>query len=386
MKKILINFPTLGKSGVDAPRLLKFRALNSLGCELHLFSGLFTKKIEPAGKDVYSFNETVPEFKALSDPKVTKVGFMFWALGRNLKTIFFWREITRGYYDVIYSPAAVLDLTIFPYFYKLFHKNIKWVVVFDNIVPFRDPGNKITRFLAWLFFKISLFFLKKYDRIFVISKDLQEYLLKKGFDEKRVILSANGIDNELIKKARADERYNFEALFLGRINETKGIYDMLEVLDIVRKKYPSFQLAIMGEGDKTTKSRFKKRAKEMGLENNVQFLGYKTGLEKFNIMKSSKCFWFLSVSKSESFGVALLEAVCSGLPAFAYNLPQFAWLYPNGEINISPIGNYELVAQKVIRLFKSGNFRNEKGEKLLGKYSWEKVAEIEYDAIKNVSP
>jgi len=143
-------------------------------------------------------------------------------------------------------------------------------------------------------------------------------------------------------------------------------------------------LAIMGEGDEVTEKQFKKKIKEMGLENNVEFLGFRSGIEKFNILKSAKCFWFLSVSESESFGVALLEAVVSGIPAFAYDLPQFRWLYPDGEVNILPKGDYEMVAKKVIKLFESGNFRNIKGEKLLGKYSWEKAAKVEYEAIKNL--
>ena len=122
----------------------------------------------------------------------------------------------------------------------------------------------------------------------------------------------------------------------------------------------------------------------MDLENKVQFLGFRTGQEKFNIIKSTKCFWFLSVSGSESFGVALLEAVCSGIPAFAYDLPQFSRIYQNGEIDISPKSDYKLVAQKVIKLFENGNLSNERGKMLLDKYSWEHVAEIEYNAIRSL--
>ena len=70
----------------------------------------------------------------------------------------------------------------------------------------------------------------------------------------------------------------------------------------------------------------------MHLINNVLFLGYRKGLEKFNIITSSKCFWFLSVSESESFGIALLEAVCLGLPALVYDLDPFKKIYKNNEV------------------------------------------------------
>jgi hypothetical protein len=43
-----------------------------------------------------------------------------------------------------------------------------------------------------------------------------------------------------------------------------------------------------------------------------------------------------------------------------------------------------LVAQKVIKLFENGNFSNERGKLLVDKYSWERVAEIEYKIIKNL--
>jgi glycosyltransferase involved in cell wall biosynthesis len=155
-------------------------------------------------------------------------------------------------------------------------------------------------------------------------------------------------------------------------------------LKIVRKKYPNFQFSIMGEGDIGTKERFKKKIEELGLRDNVHFLGYRNGLEKYNIIKSAKCFWFLSVSRSENFGVALLEAVCSGIPAFVYNLPQFPRIYQNHEVDVSPMGDYKAVAEKVIKLFESGEFSNEKGKKLIDKYSWEQVAETEYNAIKNL--
>ena len=354
----------------------------SWGSRLHLFTGKFIKKIEPAGKDVYTFNETIPELGSYPRVKWTKMKFMLHALKMNARGLFHMRRILRGNFDVIYSPAAVLDLVLIPYISRIFGKKIRWVSVLDNTVPLSDPGNKAIRFLTWLFFKISLFFLRKADKIFVVSDDLQDFLLENGFGKEKIVLSSNGIENDLIEKSKADNKLDIDALFMGRINETKGIFDLLEVLKIIRKEYPNFQLAVMGEGDETAKRKFGEKIKKMGLEKNVQFLGFQAGPRKFNIIKSSKCFLFLSWR--ESFGIALLEAVCCGIPAFAYDLPPFSRIYKNGEIDVSPKGDCELVAKKIIGLFKDGDFTNEKGRLLLSKYSWNKVAEIEYDTMTNL--
>jgi len=349
-------------------------------------TGHFVKKLEPI-EDVYEFrwlteeeNETL-----LKDRTATKIGFLLHSLKRNYLALRNSRKILEaGHFDVIYTPSSVLDFVIFPFYLKITGKKIKWATTLANIVPFSDPGNKVIRFLAWIFFQISIQMIKRADIVFASTPEIMDYLAGRHFDKKKLVLTGFGIEADLIEKAQPDERYQIDALFTGRINETKGIYDMLKVLKIVKQKYPEYQLAVMGEGDAKTKKCFEKEIKKSGLENNVQFLGYRNGIEKHNIIKSARCFWFLSVSKSESFGVALLEVVSSGIPAFAYDLPQFARLYPNGEVYISPKGDYKLVANKVIKLFESGNFRNVKGEKLLGKYSWEKIAEIEYEEIRKI--
>ncbi|HLP49078.1 MAG TPA: glycosyltransferase [Candidatus Kapabacteria bacterium] len=226
--------------------------------------------------------------------------------------------------------------------------------------------------------------IKKADLVFASTEELETYLLGRKFDRKKVVRTNFAIENEAIIQAVRRPEYESDALFVGRINETKGIYDMLEVLNIVRQQYPHFRLSIMGEGDNNTKQKFRAKIYERKMDNNIFFWGYKNKQEKYDIIKSAKCFWFLSISKSESFGIALLEAVCSGIPAFCYNLPQFSRLYQNDEVNISPNGDFRQVAEKVIGLFRNGDFSNEKGKLLLGKYSWKKIAEIQYKNIKKL--
>jgi glycosyltransferase involved in cell wall biosynthesis len=376
--KIFINGVTL-EDGNIVPLLVKVKYWQSIGCLISIFGNKCLKeKIENLGIiGPYEFIE-------LSNTKKIKNKYQFIkeAFKRNINAL---KKINlfKGY-NMIYSISSVLDLVILPWILKKLNKKVKWVTVFDNIVPIIDPGNKFTRFLAWFFFQISIFLIKKADIIFVSTPELFEYLKNRKFNIKKLVLTGFAVENDLIKKASSDKKYNIDALFVGRINETKGIYDMLNVLEIIRNKYPNFQFAIMGDGDEITKKNFKNKISEMNLEKNTQFLGFKSGIEKFKIIKSSKTFWFLSKSESESFGIALLEAVCCGLPAFIYDLTPFRNIYKNNEVIVSNIGDYQSVAKKVIELFDNEDFVNVKGRLLLGKYSWDKIAEIELYSFKNI--
>lgn len=386
MARILVNLITLQDEKINFAWLKILKKFQSLGNTILINTGIFAKEISKIG-DTYEYKWLDIEEKRMlmKNPARTKWDFSSLSLKRNYLAIKSSNKIS-GYnnFNIIYTPSSVLDLVIYPFYLKITRKKIKWATTLANVVPFADDGNKLVRLLAWIFFQTSLQMIKKADVVFASTTEVREYLIKKGFDKNKVVETNFAVENEMIKEAEPVAGLKIDALFCGRINETKGIYDMLEVLNIIKKKYLNFQLAIMGGGDETTKKQFKQKIKQMNLENNVQFLGFKTGMEKYNIIKSAKCFWFLSKSRSESFGIALLEAVCSGIPAFAYDLPQFSRLYPNGEVNISPMGDYNLVAEKVKKLFEEGNFSNEKGKLLLGKYSWEKIAEMEYNEIKKL--
>jgi glycosyltransferase involved in cell wall biosynthesis len=384
MKKVLINFVTIYREGFMVLWLLKLRKLQELGLDLYINGAIFVKRIDLINGDIYSFNDKFEEIKKIPEIKLTKFGYIGYSIKRNIKALKNYKRIFKGNFDIIYSPSSVLDLVLFPFIAKILGKKIKWATVFDNTVPFTDPGNKIIRFLAWLFFQISVLLIRKADVVFVSTPELMEYLIKRNFDKNKLVQTNFAIEGDLIKQAKPDERFNIDMLFIGRINETKGIYDMLKALEIIKKKYLDFQFAIMGRGDEVTERQFKNKIKEMGLEKNIQFLGYRNGQEKFNIIKSSKCFWFLSVSKSESFGMALLEAVCSGLPAFVYDLDPFKRIYRNNEVFMFKKNDYKAVAKKVIDVFDKKQFENKTGELLVDKYSWDRIAEIEYEKLKNL--
>jgi glycosyltransferase involved in cell wall biosynthesis len=313
--------------------------------------------------------------------KLSKLAYIRYALMKNIESYRQISKIKKAKFKIIYSPSSVLDLIIIPYLLKRKNGKLVWVSVFDNTVPLRGPGSKLIRLLAWLFYRLSIKMLRRADRIFVVTPELQRHLISIGFDKKSLVLTGNAVEANLIRKSRTNRRFRTDALFMGRINEKKGIYDLLEVLKIVVRNVPTFKLGILGDGDAPTVSAYKTKIKEMNLYDNVLFFGYRYGVEKYSIIKSCKVFWFLS--HDESFGVALLEAVCCGKPALAYPLAPYSEIYTKGEVRQFSFNNYSAIANKTLDIMKSGEI-NSAGIKLLDKYSWNKIAKTEFKSFRTL--
>ncbi len=123
---------------------------------------------------------------------------------------------------------------------------------------------------------------------------------------------------------------------------------------------------------------------KFGLSGNVRWCGYVSGFRKYRIFANSKIFLF--PSRRESFGVALLEAVCSGARAVVYDLPVFRKIYKRGEVSFVPLKNTKDFAEEVVKLMRKGQYPNKKGLELLGssRYSYQRIAQLEMDSFFSI--
>lgn len=374
--KILVNLTSLVQGGLFPHWLEKYKYFQDHRLDLWITCHDQIYHLNHID-NIYNFAQKQDFYRHLHQSKISKPEFIYHSIKSNLHSFITIPSIFKHNFDIFYSPTAVLDLLILPFLVKLLKPKIKWVAVFDNIVPLRDPGKPLVRILSWIFFQISVIMLRRADQVFAISPGLKDYLLSHGLKPNQVTITGNAIETNTLIKAKKSTKYQFDSIYVGRINETKGIYDLLEVVNRVTKIFPKFTLAIMGHGDISTIDKFKQAISDAGLKNNFTFLGFRTGVEKYSIIKSSKIFIFLSQSTSESFGISLLEAVSCGLPAIAYDLVPFRRIYRHGEIFTYPIGAINQVAQKVVDIFTYKKFSNHAGKKLLGQYTWDKIAQIE---------
>lgn len=376
-EKILVNALTMEGANLT-PLILKTQQWLSVGCAVTLIGGEgVQKRVEDiAGKGVYDFIVPFPEVQYRSF-----LHYMYEAITRNMRMVFRAQSM-KGVFSVVYTISSVLDLIIFPWCLKFFDKKIKWCSVFDNTVPFNQAGNMGKRFLAWVFFKLSLVLLKKADHIFVISRELRGFLIQQGFRADQLIVTGNGIEKDVIERANPDASYAIDLLYVGRINAAKGVYDILKVLMLLKQRNNTIQLAIMGTGNRKAEDDFRSKISDMGLSSNVQLLGFRNGLEKFRIMKGSKCF--ISLSPNESYGVALLEAVSCGLESFVYDLPVYREIYRENEIQSFAISDTDSVAQAISWFLTNPSHNQLQKNRIMHVRTWGDIAQIELQAMQTV--
>lgn len=126
----------------------------------------------------------------------------------------------------------------------------------------------------------------------------------------RITLIPNGIDMNHIEVVPPSEIAS-DIIYSGRLIREKNIDLLIESLGLVKEELPAVRCIIAGDGPE--KSRLQNRAKDLGVSDNIHFLGFlRDHDDVLALMKSSRVF--ASPSVREGFGIAPLEAMACGLP------------------------------------------------------------------------
>ncbi|MFK7980800.1 MAG: glycosyltransferase family 4 protein, partial [Saprospiraceae bacterium] len=108
-----------------------------------------------------------------------------------------------------------------------------------------------------------------------------------------------------------------QLLFVGRLEQEKGIFLLLNTLAALVKEDADYQLTIVGEGKE--KQKIHQQIKSLGIANNVRVVGFKTAKALSNYYQQATLLIVPSLKK-ELFGLVGIEAQASGLPVIASDL------------------------------------------------------------------
>ncbi|HEY5587879.1 MAG TPA: glycosyltransferase family 4 protein, partial [Candidatus Paceibacterota bacterium] len=230
--------------------------------------------------------------------------------------------------------------------------------------------------------KFSFIFTRKADYIININTQVRDYLISSGFDKNKIIINTPGIDYNYFKNLEVKKNENkYDATFLARLNPSKGIFDLIDIWNVVVSDVKNAKLAIIGGGSNEIKNKLKEKIIEKKLENNIDILGFLENNDSFSLIKNSNIFLF--PSHEEGFGIAIAEAMACGVPVISWDLSVYDEIFENNIIQIKE-NNINMFAEDIIKLLKNENEKNNiiiKANNFVKKYDWEKISENHFEIL-----
>lgn len=146
------------------------------------------------------------------------------------------------------------------------------------------------------------------DRIVVLSDYWKEFF-NINISKHNVIVLNNGVNVEKYSQGFSTISSYCSFLFLGRLSKEKGVYDLLQAVDILVNTYHrnEFLFYLAGNGEEEQIRDFVIRK---GLTNNIHLLGWVNEYDKITWLK--KIDTFILPSYIEGLPMSIIEAMAAG--------------------------------------------------------------------------
>lgn len=163
-------------------------------------------------------------------------------------------------------------------------------------------------------------------------------------------------------------------LYLGRLEERKGVLYLLEAFALLKKRWPKLRLLIAGDGHLRGQVEDFVNRRELP---DVELLGVVDEVTKRRLYATCDLYCSPAVA-GESFGIVLLEALASGKPAIGAANSGYPWvLQGEGAQLLVPPRDAEGLAAKIEQLLTDPALRERLArwglEQARG-YDWQRVA------------
>ncbi|RNC87320.1 MAG: N-acetyl-alpha-D-glucosaminyl L-malate synthase BshA [Winogradskyella sp.] len=302
MKIGIVCYPTFGGSGVVATEL--GLELSKRGHEIHFITYKQPVRLELLSKNVHFHEVHVPEYPlfhyqpyelALSSKLVDMV---------KLHGI----DLLHVHYAIPHAYAAYMA-----------QKMLKDDGIYVPIVTTLH-GTDITLVGSHPFYKPAVTFsINKSDAVTSVSESLKQDTLRLFDIKKEIEVVPNFIDIEKSQTSFTDCQRSLMAsdeeriiTHISNFREVKNIPNVIKIFYNIQKEIPA-KLMMVGEGPEKEPAEI--LVERLGISDKVVFLGNSNEIDRI------LCFsdLFLLPSQTESFGLAALEAMASGVPVVSSN-------------------------------------------------------------------
>jgi glycosyltransferase involved in cell wall biosynthesis len=165
-------------------------------------------------------------------------------------------------------------------------------------------------------------------------------------------------------------------LFVGRLQESKGIFELIEIFKELCRIRDNLLLVIAGKGQ--LREEIMRRITRYGITDKVLLTG---GIEHDDVLRwYSTAHVLIHPTTSEVFSITTLEAMAFGLPIVTTDIPQMLEVTGGTAVHLN-IGNPELWIKKIEELLNDDEQCKSIGLKEMErakKFTWEQKAK-EYE-------
>lgn len=205
-------------------------------------------------------------------------------------------------------------------------------------------------------------FLDRVDRILVTSDRLLDHSeILEPYEDKCLFVplsvDLDAIDAEDPPELDIDTTGPV-VLFVGRLNYYKGIEYLVDAM-------ANIEATLLVAGDGERRSALKQRARDQGVDEHIQFLGYVSDTKLASAYRAADLFVLPSVEPSEAFGIVQLEAMARELPVVNTSLPTgVPWVSQDGETGLTvPPRDAIALADAINTLLEDDELRRRYGKK-----------------------
>ena len=336
MKIGIVCYPTFGGSGVVATEL--GMELSKRGHEIHFITYKQPVRLEQLTGNIKFHEVTVPEYPlfhfqpyelALSSKLVNMV---------KLHEI----EVLHVHYAIPHAYAGYMAK-------KILEEEGIYIPMVTTL-----HGTDITLVGSHPFYKPAVTFsINNSDIVTSVSQSLKDDTLKLFKIRKEIEVVPNFIDISKFKTGFTDCQRSLMAdedekiiSHVSNFRAVKRIKDVINIYYSIQKTIKS-KLIMVGEGPEKEKA--EALVEELGIQNNVIFLGQSNEVDKI------LCFsdLFLLPSEKESFGLAALEAMVNGVPVISSNSGGLPEVNIHGYSGyLSDVGDVEEMAANGVKILQ----------------------------------
>ncbi len=334
MKIAIVCYPTFGGSGVVATEL--GLALAEKGHEVHFITYRQPVRLELLSKNIHFHQVDVPEYPLFH--------FQPYELALSSKLVDMVKlhgiELLHVHYAIPHAYAGYMA---------------KQMLSAEGIrIPMVTTlhGTDITLVGNHPFYKPAVTFsINNSDLVTSVSQSLKDDTLNLFDIQKEIHVVPNFIDipkkvspvSECQRDLMAKENERI-ITHVSNLRPVKRVPDVIEIFDRIQKKLAA-KLIIVGDGP--DRESCENLVSKLNLNDKVIFLGNSNEVDKI------LCFsdLFMLPSQKESFGLAALEAMASGVPVISSDAGGLPEVNIDGESGfLSPVGDVENMATNALKI------------------------------------